>query len=114
MLTSSSAAGPSNTATGSTSQSAASAIVSTPWGGVNEDEPSTSIQLRLADGSRMVASFNLIHTVSDIRHFIKASRPDMVQSYALQMAGFPPKQLTNDSETIKDAGLEGSVIMQRQ
>lgn len=108
------AAGPPNTATGSTSQPAASTTVSTPWAGVNEAEPATSIQLRLADGSRMVARFNLTHTVSDIRQFIKASRPDMRQGYALQMAGFPPKQLTNDSETIKDAGLEGSVVIQKQ
>ncbi|KAL3141421.1 hypothetical protein ABBQ32_004990 [Trebouxia sp. C0010 RCD-2024] len=107
-------AGPSNTATGSTSQPAASTTVSSPWAGVNEAEPATSIQFRLADGSRMVARFNLTHTVSDIRQFIKASRPDIPQGYALQMAGFPPKQLTNDSETIKDAGLEGSVVIQKQ
>ena len=38
----------------------------------------------------------------------------MAQGYALQTAGFPPKQLTDDSETIKDAGLEGSVVIQKQ
>lgn len=107
-------AGPSDNATGSTSHPSASTSESTPWAGVDESEPATSIQLRLADGSRMVARFNLTHTVSDIRQFIKASRPDMAQGYALQMAGFPPKQLTSDSDTIKDAGLEGSVIIQKQ
>ena len=30
-------------------------------------QPTTSIQLRLMDGSRMVAKFNLTHTVADIR-----------------------------------------------
>ena len=62
----------------------------------------------------MVAKFNLTHTVADIRRFIKASRADMQPNYALQMAGFPPKQLTNDAETIKDAGLEGAVVIQKQ
>lgn len=38
----------------------------------------------------------------------------MQQGYALQMAGFPPKQLTEDSATIKDAGLEGAVVIQKQ
>lgn len=32
------------------------------------------LQLRLADGSRMVARFNTTHTVGDIRRFILASR----------------------------------------
>lgn len=62
----------------------------------------------------MVARFNLTHTVADIRQFIKASRPDMQQGYALQMAGFPPKQLTDDSASIKAAGLEGAVVIQKQ
>lgn len=37
------------------------------WEGPDESQPTTSIQLRLADGSRMVAKFNLTHTVADIR-----------------------------------------------
>lgn len=62
----------------------------------------------------MVAKFNLTHTVADIRRFIKASRPDMQPGYGLQMAGFPPKQLTDDAQSIKYAGLEGAVIIQKQ
>ncbi|KAK6143237.1 hypothetical protein DH2020_023585 [Rehmannia glutinosa] len=42
---------------------------------VDKSLPSTSIQLRLADGTRMVAHFNHHHTISDIRSFIDASRP---------------------------------------
>ncbi|DBA76970.1 hypothetical protein WJX77_003686 [Trebouxia sp. C0004] len=107
-------AGPSSGASPSTSTTLPASSASTPWAGVNESEPATSIQLRLADGSRMVARFNLTHTVADIRQFIKASRPDMQQGYALQMTGFPPKQLTEDSATIKAAGLEGAVVTQKQ
>lgn len=39
------------------------------WEGADESQPTTSIQLRLADGSRMVAKFNLTHTVADIRRW---------------------------------------------
>lgn len=106
-------AGPSS-ASASTSQAAASTTITTAWQGINEAEPSTSIQIRLADGTRMVAKFNLTQTVADIRRFIKASRPDMQEGYGLQMNGFPPKQLSNNEESIKDAGLEGAVVIQKQ
>jgi len=44
------------------------------WEGVDESKPTTSLQLRLVDGSRMVARFNTTHTVHDVRRFIHASR----------------------------------------
>ena len=38
---------------------------------VDESLPTTSIQIRLSDGTRMIARFNQeIHTVGDIRNFI--------------------------------------------
>ena len=37
------------------------------WEGADESLPTTSIQIRLSDGSRMVARFNYSHTVRDIR-----------------------------------------------
>ncbi|KAK4386724.1 Plant UBX domain-containing protein 4 [Sesamum angolense] len=58
---------------------------------VDRSLPSTSIQLRLADGTRMVAHFNYHHTIADIRSFIDASRPDGSRTYQLQTVGFPPK-----------------------
>lgn len=39
------------------------------WAGVDEERPATSLQLRLADGSRMVARFNLTHTIGDVRRY---------------------------------------------
>nr|GMC81427.1 plant UBX domain-containing protein 4-like [Ipomoea batatas] len=59
---------------------------------VDKSLPSTSVQLRLADGTRMVAHFNNHHTVGDIRSFINASRPGGSGAYELQ-TGFPPKVL---------------------
>lgn len=79
---------------------------------VDKSLPSTSVQLRLADGTRMVAHFNNHHTVGDIRSFINASRPGGSGAYELQ-TGFPPKVLSDNSQTIKQAGLANSVIIQK-
>jgi UBX domain-containing protein 1 len=93
---------------------ASSAAASGPsnWAGADPVLPRTSIQLRLADGSRMVAEFNLTHTVGDIRRFIRASRPDMSTMYRLATA-FPAAQLEDDSVTIEAAGLANSVVIQK-
>ncbi|CAN6921366.1 unnamed protein product [Brassica oleracea] len=80
---------------------------------VDETLPSTSIQLRLADGTRMVAKFNNHHTVNDIRAFIDFSRPGNPINYSLQVMGFPPKPLTDPFQTIDQAGLANSVVIQK-
>lgn len=80
---------------------------------VDDKLPSTSIQLRLADGTRMIAHFNNHHTVNDIRAFINESRPGGAQNYQLQLMGFPPKVLTDPTQTIEQAGLANSVIIQK-
>ncbi|CAN6920852.1 hypothetical protein HID58_041402 [Brassica napus] len=80
---------------------------------VDETLPSTSIQLRLADGTRMVAKFNNHHTVNDIRAFIDFSRPRNPINYSLQVMGFPPKPLTDPFQTIDQAGLANSVVIQK-
>ncbi|KAL5216042.1 hypothetical protein ABZP36_007443 [Zizania latifolia] len=79
---------------------------------VDDSLPYTSIQLRLADGTRMVARFNMHHTVGDIRSFIDASRPGAARPYQLQ-TGFPPKQLADPAQTVEQAGLANSVIIQK-
>ncbi|KAL2632360.1 hypothetical protein R1flu_017046 [Riccia fluitans] len=80
---------------------------------VDEKKPSTSIQLRLSDGTRMVARFNHHHTVADIRSFIDAARPGSGGAYQLQSMGFPPKQLSDPQQTIEQAGLINAVVIQR-
>ncbi|KAG0491339.1 hypothetical protein HPP92_004737 [Vanilla planifolia] len=92
-----------------------STFAPTPFAGLSVDGslPSTSIQLRLADGTRMVSRFNLHHTVGDIRSFIDASRPGAAGDYRLQTVGFPPKELTDVAQTIEQAGLANSVVIQK-
>ncbi|CAL0334586.1 unnamed protein product [Lupinus luteus] len=80
---------------------------------VDQSLPSTSIQIRLADGTRLISHFNLNHTVSDIRGFVDASRPGAQRNYQLQMMSFPPKVLTDHTQTIEQAGLANSVVIQK-
>ena len=37
---------------------------------INPEEPTTTLQIRLADGKRLVSKFNHSHTVNDVRNFI--------------------------------------------
>lgn len=80
---------------------------------VDQTQPSTPIQLRLADGTRLVAHFNYHHTIGDIRAIIDASRPGGSRTYHLQSVGFPPKQLNDLNQTIEQAGLANSVVIQK-
>ncbi|CAK9155369.1 unnamed protein product [Ilex paraguariensis] len=80
---------------------------------VDQTLPSTSIQLRLADGTRLVSRFNYHHTIRDIRAFIDASSPGGVRTYQLQTMGFPPKLLSDLDQTIEQAGLANSVVIQK-
>ena len=74
----STSAGASTSAASAAAAAAAADASAGEWQGVDEALPSTSLQLRLPDGSRMVARFNQgRHTVRDIRRFVRASRPDL-------------------------------------
>ncbi|KAJ3707959.1 hypothetical protein LUZ61_011664 [Rhynchospora tenuis] len=83
---------------------------------VDESLPTTSLQIRLADGTRLVARFNTSNTIRDLRAFIDASRPNgtgTARSYRLQMVGFPPKPLDDDNKTIEEEGIANSVVIQK-
>ncbi|KIY45165.1 SEP-domain-containing protein [Fistulina hepatica ATCC 64428] len=80
---------------------------------VDRTMPTTSLQIRLADGTRIVSLMNLTHTVGDIRNFINASRPgNASRPYSIGTT-FPNRVLEDDSTTIEAAGLKNSVIVQR-
>ncbi|XP_009114581.1 plant UBX domain-containing protein 4 [Brassica rapa] len=81
---------------------------------IDETLPTASIQIRLADGTRLVAKFNHHHTVNDVRAFIDSSRPPGAPvNYQLQTMGFPPAPLTDLTQTIEQAGLANSVVLQK-
>mmetsp|Transcript_36256 Transcript_36256/g.43765 ORF Transcript_36256/g.43765 Transcript_36256/m.43765 type:complete len:406 (-) Transcript_36256:488-1705(-) len=77
---------------------------------IDDSAPVTSLQIRLHDGTRMVAKFNHTHTVQDIQQVVRDARPDMPANFQL-MTSYPPTALTNVTQTIKDAGLVGAVVL---
>lgn len=81
------------------------------WAGVNESKPTTSLQLRLFDGSRMVARFNTTHTVADVRRFIRAARPDLAAVPFTLATAFPPSTIEDSAQTLEAAGLLNAAII---
>ncbi|XP_056863309.1 plant UBX domain-containing protein 5 isoform X2 [Raphanus sativus] len=75
--------------------------------------PTTSIQIVLADGTRINSRFNTHHTIRDVRGLIDAATPDAASRdyHLLIMGTFPPKPLTTDlDQTIEQAGISNSVL----
>jgi len=80
---------------------------------IDNNQPVTSVQIRMSDGSRQIAKFNHTHTIRDIRNFINASRlGESSRSYILQTA-FPSRELSDEGQTIADAGILNAVVIQR-
>ena len=103
---------PGGSSSGPSSDAAAKGSGAGAWS-VDEGAPTTSVQLRLRDGSRVVGRFNLTHTVADVRAFIACASPANASgTYSLQLSGFPPKRLEDEAQAVGD-GLANSVIIQR-
>jgi len=77
---------------------------------VNADKPKTKIQIRFHNGQRKAQEFNEDHTVGDLRAFCAQCCEGAAMTI---MGGFPPKPLTDDSQTLKDAGLLNSAVTTR-
>ncbi|XP_067931826.1 NSFL1 cofactor p47-like [Watersipora subatra] len=80
---------------------------------IDDTLPVTNIQIRLADGSRLVAKFNHTHTIGDVRSHIAASRPEYVGVSFFLLTTLPNRRLTDDSLSLKDADLLNATIMQK-
>ncbi|KAK6352624.1 hypothetical protein TWF730_009443 [Orbilia blumenaviensis] len=80
---------------------------------VDSSAPTTSLQIRLGDGTRLVSRFNHTHTVGDIYAFVNASNTaSRSRNYVLQTT-FPPKELKDMGQILKDAGLLNAVVVQK-
>uniref|UniRef100_A0A3P9LDC2 NSFL1 cofactor p47 n=1 Tax=Oryzias latipes TaxID=8090 RepID=A0A3P9LDC2_ORYLA len=80
---------------------------------LDPSQPTTNIQIRLADGGRLVQKFNHTHRVSDLRQFVAAARPTMAAREFVLMTTFPNKELSDESQTLQQANLLNAVIVQR-
>uniref|UniRef100_A0A7S3TU47 NSFL1 cofactor p47 n=1 Tax=Strombidinopsis acuminata TaxID=141414 RepID=A0A7S3TU47_9SPIT len=77
---------------------------------VDPSKPKAKVQIRFHDGQKKAQEFNEDHTVGDLRNFCQAAVGDQAMTI---MGGFPPKPITDDSLTLKDAGLLGSAVTAR-
>ena len=78
---------------------------------VDESKPLTTIQIRLADGTRLVSKFNHDSTVGDLRNVVRSARPS-TGNFNL-MTTFPNKVLDEETLTLADGKLLNAVIVQR-
>lgn len=76
---------------------------------VDEAAPTTTLQVRLADGSRVRVKANHTHTILQLRGHISTLTPG--KAFSLK-GGFPPKPLSDESLTLKDANLLNETIVQ--
>ncbi len=58
---------------------------------VDPSKPTTNIQVRLNDGSRLVVRLNHSHTVGDLREFVSLARPHLAASPFNLLTTFPSK-----------------------
>jgi len=78
---------------------------------IDESQPTTTIQIRLHDGGRLNIKCNHTHTLGDLRAHIEASKPT---GKAMELrTTYPNAVLSDDSVTVKDAGLLNAAIVQR-
>ncbi|XP_039276539.1 NSFL1 cofactor p47 [Nilaparvata lugens] len=80
---------------------------------VDDAAPTTTLQIRLADGSRLQARFNHTHTVADVRRYIVTARPQYEMNTFALLTSFPSKELTDETQTLVDAGVLNSALLQR-
>ncbi|KAM5219975.1 NSFL1 cofactor p47 isoform 2-T2 [Hipposideros larvatus] len=99
--------------TGSAAQQAENEAKASSSISIDTSQPTTNIQIRLADGGRLVQKFNHSHRISDIRLFIVDARPAMAATSFVLMTTFPNKELADENQTLKEANLLNAVIVQR-
>ncbi|GAB1602859.1 NSFL1 cofactor p47-like isoform X1 [Argonauta hians] len=79
---------------------------------VNKSLPTTNLQIRLSDGSRMSLKLNHTHQISDIRSQILLQHPEY-EGRSFFLATYPSKELNNESLTLAEGNLLNAVIIQR-
>ncbi|KAJ1665594.1 protein phosphatase regulator [Coemansia sp. RSA 1813] len=79
---------------------------------LDPSQPTVRVQIRLVDGSRLIANVNPSHTIGDLRRFVTAQRPDASQRPFAFNTVMPPAVLSDDSVTVADADIVNAVIVQ--
>ncbi|XP_054840176.1 UBX domain-containing protein 2A [Eublepharis macularius] len=80
---------------------------------LNTSEPITSIQIWLADGTRIVQKFNVTHRISHVRDFIINYPGPHGRSPFVLTTSLPFRELLDESLTLEEANLKNAVVVQR-
>ena len=59
------------------------------------------VQVRMADGSRLIVRLNHSHTVGDLRAYITTARPQYASVPFALLNTFPPTEITQETKTLK-------------
>jgi UBX domain-containing protein 1 len=81
---------------------------------VDESLPTTRMQIRLADGTRLVSRFNPTQTVADLRHFVTLAQPAALKGREfVLMTTFPNRVIEDESLSLEDAKLCNAAVVQK-
>ncbi len=82
--------------------------------GIDDAQPTVSIQIRLGDGTRLVSRFNTTHTIGDVYDFVFKSSAAQGRGFAL-MTTFPSTELTDRSKALGDMSefKRGGTVVQK-
>jgi UBX domain-containing protein 1 len=72
--------------------------------------PTTSIAVRMLDGSRKVVKIALSATVAELASRASAASNSTISTPFRIVAGFPPKPLSDGNQTVEEAGLKGARV----
>jgi UBX domain-containing protein 1 len=76
-------------------------------------EPSTTVQVKTSDGKKLRLKLNTSITVRELGAAIRAQQAGAGPARFTLSAGFPPKELTDPTTSLRDAGLTGAAIVQK-
>ncbi|KAK6436206.1 protein phosphatase regulator [Oleoguttula sp. CCFEE 5521] len=90
------------------------AVPAPPQNAVDESAPTLSLQIRLADGSRLSSRFNTTQTIGDVYNFVDRAGTGSGRAYAL-MTTFPSKELGDKGVVLGELGefKRGGVVVQK-
>merc|ERR1712154_519803 len=80
---------------------------------VDPNRPSGNIQVRLADGSKVVVKLNTHHMVGHIKQEMMARKPEQSQREFRLVSLGPPSKVLLDHSIIAEEELLGSAVIQR-
>ncbi|KAJ1989646.1 protein phosphatase regulator [Coemansia spiralis] len=79
---------------------------------LDPSQPTVQVQIRLADGTRLVAKVNPSHTIGDLRDYVISQRPATAARPFSFKVIMPPKVLSDDTATVEQTGIANSAITQ--